>query len=309
MTARSASCVVSPSPVRPGDARPALGLLLGLLGVLAFSLTLPMTRTAVAQLDPWFVAFGRMAGAGMLAALWLLITRTARPVRSDLWLLACSALGVVVGFPLLTSLAMKTMSANHGAIINGALPFATAVLAFAVFRERQSRRFWIAAAIGSAIVIAFALRDGADAGGSRAGALAMGGAVLIGALGYVTGGRVASRIGGVRTILWTLVIALPLTAPVAIALIWVEAPSADSAAWAAFAYVTLISQLVGFFAWYNGLAIGGIARVSQVQLLQVFFTIAASALAFGETVPPATWLAALAVVATIVIGRSSQLKS
>lgn len=283
-----------------------LGLSLGLVGVLAFSLTLPMTRTAVAQLDPWFVAFGRMAGAGLLAALWLAVSRTARPVRADLWLLACSALGVVIGFPLLTSLAMKTMPANLGAIIVGALPFATALLARAIFGDRQTRRFWIAAAIGSAIVTVFALRDGAGSGDSQAGMLAMVGAVLIGALGYVTGGRVATRIGGVGAILWTLVIALPVTLPVAFALMWDESPSADGTAWAAFAYVTLVSQLAGFFAWYNGLALGGIARVSQVQLLQVFFTIAASALAFGETVHPATWLAAVAVVATIAIGRTSQ---
>lgn len=290
---------------RGGDQRAVLGLLLGLLGVAAFSLTLPMTRVAVAQLDPWFVAFGRMAGAGLVAGLWLAVTRTPRPARSDLWLLACSALGVVIGFPLLTSLAMKTMPANHGAILNGALPFATAVLARLIFGERQSHRFWIAAAVGSAIVIAFALREGATSGASQAGALAMGGAVLMGALGYVTGGRVASRIGGVGAILWALVIALPLTLPVALVSIWATTPSADTSAWVAFAYVTLISQLAGFFAWYNGLALGGIARVSQVQLLQVFFTIAAAALAFGEAVHPATWLAAAAVVATIVIGRTS----
>jgi drug/metabolite transporter (DMT)-like permease len=299
---------ISGAPTRApaADAQHAvLGLLLGLLGVLAFSLTLPMTRAAVAQLDPWFVAFGRMAGAGVLAAVWLLIARAPRPVRADLWMLACSAIGVVIGFPLLTSLAMKTMPANHGAIINGALPFATAVLAWAIFGERQSRRFWIAAAVGSAIVIAFALRDGLATAGAQGGALAMGGAVLIAAVGYVTGGRVAARIGGVGAILWALVIALPLTLPVALVLIWVETPSADGAAWAAFAYVTLISQLFGFFAWYNGLALGGIARVSQVQLLQVFFTIAVSGLAFGETVHPATWLAAAAVVATIAIGRTS----
>ncbi|MGH6623316.1 MAG: DMT family transporter, partial [Burkholderiaceae bacterium] len=156
MKAQADGTAISDSSVQMpvGEQHAVLGLLLGLLGVLAFSLTLPMTRAAVAQLDPWFVAFGRMAGAGVLAAAWLLIARTPRPARADLWMLACSAIGVVIGFPLLTSLAMKTMPANHGAIINGALPFATAVLAWAIFGERQSRRFWIAAAVGSAIVIA-----------------------------------------------------------------------------------------------------------------------------------------------------------
>lgn len=279
------------------------GVGLGLLGVIAFSLTLPMTRTAVAQLDPWFVAFGRMAGAGLLAAAWLAITTAPRLQRSDLPLVAVSALGVVIGFPLLTSLAMQSIPANHGAIINGALPFATALLARWIFGDRQSRRFWIAAAVGSLIVIAFALRDGFGDAASTAGTLAMGGAVLIGALGYVTGGRAAARIGGIRAILWALVIALPITVPVTLGLMLARTPVADFKAWAAFAYVTLVSQLIGFFAWYNGLARGGIARVSQVQLLQVFFTIGFAATLFGEAVPPATWLVAAAVVATIIAGR------
>lgn len=279
------------------------GMGLGLLGVLAFSLTLPMTRTAVAQLDPWFVAFGRMSGAGLLAAAWLAFTAAPRLRRKDLPLVAVSALGVVIGFPLLSSLAMRSIPANHGAIINGALPFATALLAFWIFGEHQSRRFWIAAAIGSAIVIAFALRDGLGGAASMNGTLAMGGAVLIGALGYVTGGRVAARIGGIRAILWALVIALPITVPVTLGLMFARPPAADAHAWAAFAYVTLVSQLIGFFAWYNGLARGGIARVGQVQLLQVFFTIGFAALLFGETVPPVAWLAAIAVVATIIAGR------
>lgn len=296
------STAVSPA----GTARERTGLALGLLGVVAFSLTLPMTRTAVAQLDPWFVAFGRMALAGLIALGWLLATRTPAPRRADLPLLAWSALGIVVGFPLLSSLAMQRIPANHGAIINGALPFATALLAAIVLRERQTRRFWACAAAGSLLVVAFALRDGVAAGGPllSAGDLAMLGAVLAGGVGYVAGGRLAAKIGGVGAILWALVFALPLTLPVAAWLTWQAPPRADALAWSAFAYVTLISQVAGFFAWYNGLALGGIARVGQVQLLQVFFTIGFAALLFGEAVAPATWVFAAGVVATIVIGRS-----
>ncbi len=198
---------------------------------------------------------------------------------------------------------MRSIPANHGAIINGALPFATAVLAYWLFGEQQSRRFWIAAAIGSVIVIVFAFRDGLGGSTSMSGSLAMGGAVLIGALGYVTGGRIAARIGGIRAILWALVVALPITIPVTLGLMLAQPPAADAQAWAAFAYVTLVSQLIGFFAWYNGLARGGIARVGQVQLLQVFFTIGFAALLFGEAVPAAAWLAAIAVVASIIAGR------
>jgi drug/metabolite transporter (DMT)-like permease len=131
-------------------------------------------------------------------------------------------------------------------------------------------------------------------------------AVVIGAVGYVAGGRLSISLGGIDTILWSLVLALPLSLPVAA---WF-APStplaAGTAAWSGFAYVTLVSQLVGFFAWYNGLAIGGIARVGQVQLLQVFFTIAFAAWLFGERVEPLTWVIAAAVVATIAIGRTER---
>jgi len=285
-----------------------LGLLLGLLGVLAFSLTLPMTRFAVGELDPWFLAFGRMAIAGVVAAAWLAATAAPRPARSDIGLLAWSALGIVIGFPLLSSLALRHIPANHGAIIVGLLPFATSLLAALVFKERLSARFWICATTGSALVIAFALREGDNhAGGSLVsfGNLAMLAAVFAGAVGYVAGARLSTRMGGVAAILWALVFALPLTLPVALALTWANPPHAGLAAWGAFAYVTLVSQLIGFFAWYNGLALGGIARIGQVQLLQAFFTIGFAALLFGEHVSTLTWLFAIGVVATIALGRGS----
>jgi len=283
--------------------RERLGLLLGLGGVLAFSLTLPMTRLAVAELDAGFVAFGRMAMAGLVSVAWLWLARAPRPRRDDLpWLIGC-VIGVVVGFPLCSSLAMRTLPANHGAVINGMLPFATALLAAMWLGERHRARFWTCAAVGSAIVIGFALRHGFAFGGGHLWMLA---AVLIGAIGYVAGGRLSRTMGGVNTILWSLVLALPLTLPVAAWLALTTPLEAGTAAWSAFAYVTLISQIAGFFAWYNGLALGGIARVGQVQLLQVFFTIAFAALLFGERVEALTWLAAAAVVATIAIGRTEK---
>jgi drug/metabolite transporter (DMT)-like permease len=318
MNGAAGSSAPAPEPAR---ARERLGLLLGLVGVLAFSLTLPMTRAAVAQLDPWFVAFGRMSIAGLIALAWLAATRAPRPTRVDAPLLAWSAAGIVVGFPLLTSLAMQTVPANHGAIINGALPFVTALMAALAYGERQRRRFWVCAALGSLLVIGFALRDGAGGGGaggdgaagggallSRGDAL-MFGAVLAGAVGYVAGGRFAARVGGVRAILWALAVSLPLTVPVTLWLAWRDPQSlagAGAIAWGAFAYVTLISQIAGFFAWYNGLVLGGIARVGQVQLLQVFFTIGFAWLLFGEQVHPATWLFAAGVVVAIVVGRSGK---
>jgi drug/metabolite transporter (DMT)-like permease len=291
------------APAQSASSRERRGLLLGLIGVLAFSLTLPMTRLAVAELDAWFVGFGRMALAGLVSAVWLALAGAPRPDREQLpWLAGC-VVGVVVAFPLCSSLAMRTLPANHGAVINGLLPIATALLAALWLGERHRARFWTCAAIGSAIVIAFALRHGFAFGGGHLWMLA---AVLIGAIGYVAGGRLSRTMGGVNTILWSLVLALPLTLPVAASLALATPMQASGAAWGAFVYITLISQIAGFFAWYNGLALGGIARVGQVQLLQAFFTIAAAAWVFGEQVEPTTWLAAAAVVATIAIGRTER---
>jgi drug/metabolite transporter (DMT)-like permease len=297
------SAIATTAAAAGAASRERLGLLLGLLGVLAFSLTLPMTRLAVAELDAWFVAFGRMALAGLVSALWLRLARAPRPAAEHLpWLAGC-VVGVVIGFPLCSSLAMRTLPANHGAVINGLLPFATALLAALWLGERHRARFWLCAAIGSAIVVGFALRQGLAVG---AGHLWMLAAVLIGAVGYVAGGRLSRTLGGVNTILWSLVLALPLTLPVALWLALETPPAAGAAAWGALAYVTLISQVAGFFAWYNGLALGGIARVGQVQLLQAFFTLAFAGLLFGEQVEPLTWAAAIAVVVTIVVGRTER---
>jgi drug/metabolite transporter (DMT)-like permease len=289
--------------VRAAGSRERLGLLLGLVGVLAFSLTLPMTRLAVAELDAWFVGFGRMALAGLVSGAWLWLARAPRPDAEQLrWLGGC-VIGVVIAFPLCSSLAMRTLPASQGAVINGLLPFATALLAALWLGERHRARFWTCAAIGSAIVVAFALRHGVDVGYGHLWMLA---AVLIGAVGYVAGGRLSRTMGGVNTILWSLVLALPLTLPVSAWLALSTPMQASSAAWGGFAYITIVSQIAGFFAWYNGLALGGIARVGQVQLLQAFFTIAAAAWLFGEQVEPLTWLAAAAVVATIAVGRTER---
>jgi len=279
------------------------GWLLGLVGVLAFSLTLPMTRLAVAELDPGFVAFGRMALAGFIAAAALRLAAAPRLPRGDLALVGVSAAGIVIGFPLLSTLALRSIPAAHAAIINGALPLATALSAALINHERPSRRFWACAVVGSSLVIAFALRQGH--GRLVPGDWWMLAAVAAGAIGYAAGGRLSARIGGVRTILWALALATPLTVPVALWQAWQHPPRAGALAWAGFAYITLVSQLIGFFAWYNGLALGGIARIGQVQLTQVFFTIGFAALLFGESVPAATWWFAAAVVATIAIGRTN----
>lgn len=286
---------------RGGVSDATAGMVLGLIGVVAFSLTLPMTRVALRELDPWFIGLGRAVLAALPAALWLAATRSRLPSRAQMASLARVSLGVVVGFPVCSSIGMQTVPASHGAIVVGVLPLATALFAAWLGGERLSRAFWLCAIAGSAIVIAFALTQGA--GRLASGDLWLLAAVAFGALGYAEGGRLAREIGGAQVICWALVCSAPvLLVPVA----WLasQQPWPWSAPVAAsFAYVALVSQWLGFFAWYRGLALGGVARVGQVQLMQVFMTIGFATLFFGEVAPATTWLFAAAVVATVFAGR------
>jgi drug/metabolite transporter (DMT)-like permease len=291
MTAQAAT-----APTTSAERAAALGLALGFLGVLAFSLTLPMTRIALRELDPWFIGLGRALVAALPAAIWLVATRAKRPSRAQLQSLARVGLGVIVGFPVCSSLGMQT-------VVIGVLPLATAVFGAWLGGERPSRRFWWCAVAGSALVIAFALTQGA--GRLSTGDLWLLAAVVLGAFGYAEGGKLAREMGGAQVICWALVLAAPLLLVPVGWLVLQQPPLPWSAATlGSFAYVALVSQWLGFFAWYRGLALGGVARVGQVQLLQVFLTIAFAALVAGEAVSGATWWFALAVVATIVLGRS-----
>lgn len=273
----------------------------GLLGVVVFSLTLPMTRVAVAELPPLLVGLGRalLAAVPALALLWL--TRSRRPDRREWPGVILAAIGIVVGWPLASSLAMQTVASSHGAVFNGLLPLSTAVFAAWRSGERPSPAFWGWAMVGAALVCAFALREGQ-------GSLVMGDfwlllAVLLGGMGYAEGARASRTLGGWRTICWALVISAPvLVVPVG----WMAAqqahwPGAD-VIWAS-AYLAFGSMFLGFFAWYRGLAAGGIARVGQIQLLQPFLTVLAATLFFGESVDMVTFLFAAAVIVVIAGGR------
>jgi drug/metabolite transporter (DMT)-like permease len=269
--------------------------------VIAFSGTLPATRIAVAHLDPVFVGLGRALVAAVLAAAVLVATRSPWPARS-LWpRLAVVAAGVVVGWPVLSALAMRAVPAAHGAVVAGLLPLATALAGALIAHERRSRGFWLCAVAGSAVVIAFALWEGG--GAPQAADLLLVGAVVAAAIGYAEGARLSRILGGWQVISWVLV----LSAPFLVIPTWLAADarlvSAPWPAWAGFAYVAAISMFLGFFAWYRGLALGGIAAVGQLQLLQPFLTIFASAWLLGEPVDAATYLAAALVVASIAAGR------
>jgi drug/metabolite transporter (DMT)-like permease len=303
----------APSARQPAaEAGRAAGMLLGLLGVLVFSATLPMTRLAVVDMNPVFIGIGRATVAGLAAALLLAWRRPPLPSPRQWRLLLETALGVVIGFPLFSSIAMKQLPAAHGAIIIGLLPLATAVAALLLARERPSTGFWLCALTGTGLVIAFALVEG---GGLTGGDAALLMAVALGALGYARGGMLSRDMPGDLVISWALVLSLPLTAAVTL---WTLAqgvafsvPIAEvqASSWAALLYVSLFSMWIGFFFWYRGLAAGGVARVGQIQLLQPFFTVLIAALMLGETLSLKTVAFAVAVIATVAIGRRMPVRS
>ncbi|MEU1399152.1 DMT family transporter [Micromonospora zamorensis] len=281
--------------------RRAGGLALGALGVLGFSLSLPATRLAVQQLDPWFVAFGRAVGAGLLAWAYLRLTSAPRLSRGQRRRLVIVALGVVVGFPLFTSLALLTQTSAHGAVVIAALPAMTAVFAVLRAGERPPLLFWIASVGGLLAVLLFLAASGEVRGTITLPDAFLLAAIVLCGLGYAEGGALARELGGARTICWALLLSLPVTVPVTIVAALADRPHADGFGWSAFGYLTVVSMFLGFFAWYAGLARGGIAQVGQVQLAQPVLTLGWSALLLGENVTPASITAAVVVLACVVL--------
>jgi drug/metabolite transporter (DMT)-like permease len=282
------------------------GLWLGLAGVAIFALTLPMTRLAVGTPDAplmsgVFVALGRAAVAGALSVLFLLATRAPLPRRGDWGPLALTSAGVVFGFPLCTSIAMRYVEAVHASVIVGVLPLATALVGALLHRQRPSRGFWACAALGSVLVVGFALlRSGRALRLHGADALLLA-AMACAAVGYAWGARLSQRMAAEHVICWALVLALPITVPLAVG----TRPAAPvpASAWLAFGYVALFSMWIGFFAWYRGLALGGTVRVSQVQLLQPFLSMVFAVPLLHERLDALSLGFALAVIATVFAGR------
>jgi drug/metabolite transporter (DMT)-like permease len=282
------------------DARSEVaGVAWGLVGVVAFSLTVPATRIAVIELDPVFVALGRALIAACCAAVLLAVTRQPLPTRRQFGQLAAVASCVVVGFPVLMSWAMRRVPATHGAILLGALPALTALAAVVRGGERPSARFWVASLGGCAAVVAFAAANGT--GGLEVADATLLVAIAGGAFGYAEGARIAREIGGWQVICWALVVAAPLLIVPFAAVALHSDLHASAHAWSALAYVSLVSQFLGFFAWYHGLALGGTARVGQTQLVQPFLTLAASAWLLGERVTPTMLATAAFVVAAVAV--------
>lgn len=280
------------------------GLWLGALGVAIFAMTLPMTRLAVGpagdpQLPPVFVTAGRAAMAGLLSIAYLLVTRAPRPRRDQFGAFTVSALGTVVGFPLFLGFALRDIDAMHAAVITGVLPLATAAAAAVAFRQRPSLGFWFCAVVGCALVLAFAAHQGSGRLVAGDGLLLL--AVISASVGYVAGARLSAQMRAEHVICWVLVGSLPFTLPVALAS-WPAQPVRPTA-WLGFAYVTLFSMWLGFFAWYRGLALGGTVRVSQVQLVQPFLALLFAVPVLGETLDATTVIFSLAVIGVVFVGK------
>lgn len=288
------------------------GLWLGFVGVAIFALTLPMTRLAVGSpeaphMSGLFVAMGRAGIAAALSIAFLLATRAPLPRRGDWWPLVVTSAGVVFGFPVFTSIAMRYVEAVHASVIVGVLPLATALVGALLHRQRPSAGFWFCAALGSALVIAFAvLRSGQGLNLHMADVLLLAG-MACAAVGYAWGARLSQRMRAEYVICWALVIALPLVLPLTL---WSRPlQPVPASAWWGFAYVGVFSMWIGFFAWYRGLAMGGTVRVSQVQLVQPFMSMLFAVPLLGERLDAVTLGFALAVIATVFAGKKMPVRA
>ncbi len=275
----------------------ASGWVNGFIGVLIFSGSLPATRVAVLDFDPTFLTSARAAIAGLLGLTMLLVFRQKRPERGDLMSLVIVALGVVVGFPLLTALALKHVTTAHSIIFVGLLPLATAI--FGVLRggDRPRPAFWLFSCIGSALVAGFALMQGVTA--SPIGDGLMLSAIVVCGLGYAEGAALSRKLGGWQVICWALTLSLPIMLALTFATLPPTFAGIGAHAWIGLGYVSLFSMLIGFVFWYRGLAQGGIAAVGQLQLLQPFFGLALAATLLHEQVSPLMVAVTLGVVACV----------
>lgn len=305
MTATAATATFPRDAIAAPDSR--RGLVLGAIGVLIFALSAPMTRLATGsptdpQLPGAFVAFGRAVVAGILSIAYLVVTRAPLPATADRTSLAVVAGGVVIGFPLGMSIAMRYVESVHGSAILGALPLGTAVIGAWVNRQRPPAVFWAVAATGSLLVMAFPfVKAGASLSGISGADLLLCAATLCASTGYVYGARLARTMTAEQVICWACAASLPITIPLA-TLTWPDAP-ASIAAWLGFLYVSLGSMWIGFFFWYRGLALGGTVRVGQVQLAQPILGMLFSVPLLGETLDLVTATFGLAIVGTVFASR------
>lgn len=295
---------VAPPKLKMRERRTELsGLLAGLVGVVIFGLTLPMTHVALEGFDRYFIGIGRAIPAALVAAVMLAVTRQPVPPRESWWPLALVSIGCIFGFPLLATAAMQQLPAAHGGVILAVLPLATAMAGALMDGERPSFGFWLTGIAGSMLVLAFAVVE-AGAFTFQAGDLLLVAATVAAAVGYAESGVLARRMGGWQVISWALVFSLPFS----VLAVWLFAGpvnwgTAPAGAWLGFLYVSLMSQFFGFFFWNRGLVLAGTAKTGQLQLLQPFVTLVGSYFLLGEAVGWRHVGFALAVVAVVALGR------
>ncbi|GAB3326774.1 DMT family transporter [Larkinella ripae] len=278
------------------------GLLLGLLGVICFSFTVPMTKLALLSFSPWLISFGRIAGAGLLALAILQQQGKVYLIRKHLRMLLGISLGVGLGFPVLMTVAMRSTSSSHAGIVLALLPLTTAVLGAIVNRQSHKTAFWVVSASGCLTVLGYVLlRDRVTL---QTADLLLLGATLSASLGYTLGAQLTRSVSGLDVICCALVIVLPVSVPATV-VAWTYEPPAliEGSALVGLVYVTLLSQLFGFVPWYKGLALGGVGVVSQLQLLQTFFTLLISAWMLGESIGLLEYGIAVLVIVQIYIAK------
>jgi drug/metabolite transporter (DMT)-like permease len=265
----------------------------------------PLTKVAVGGFDPFLTATGRAVIAGALAAVVLAVRRVPFPAREHLRPLVVTMLAAVFGWPILLALALQRTTSSHAAVIAAFMPLTTALIAVVRAHERVSWQFWLGAGAGTVALVVFALSRTGSGGGDWVADLLVVGAVLSSSWCYVVGASVTRAMPGWEVISWVVVLALPMTVPATLVLWWLthadHHPSAG--AWTSLVLLGVSSMYVGFFAWYRGLALAGIARGGQVQQLQALLTLLWSALLLGEHVTPPTVLAAVAVIASVICSQ------
>jgi drug/metabolite transporter (DMT)-like permease len=287
------------------------GLSYAFLGVLIFSFTLPMVKLALPGFSPWTLTFGRAALAGLLAAILLKRARVKFPEKKLIGPLLITAGGIVIGWPILTTLALTETTSAHAAVITAGLPLATAVLAVFRLHEKVPKAFWAAALVGTFTLVIYAWLNGGQEGSSLKADLFLVGAVVAAAIGYAEGAILSKVMPGWQVVSWCVVLTLPLTMPYFLISLWLgrETHSITSVSLLAFLFTAFGSMYFGFFAWYRGLSELGVARGSQVQLVQSLLTLLWSALLLGEIVSGKTLVAASVVVVCVAITQKVRLVS
>ena len=305
----------SPAEARPGTLDPppragnlSLGLALGLVGVLIFGVTLPVTRIAVLELDPLFVTAARAVFAAGLAAGVLVIARVGLPPRDMLPSLAVYGLCVTIGYPLLMGTAMKVAPASHGGVVLAVQPLITAMASMWIAGERPSPQFWACSLAGTAAALTYAVLSSAGTMELHWADMLLARAAIAGSYGYTMGGHLTQRVPGWHVISWALVMMAPVMALLLLLAPKPEIVQISWTAWASIAFLGMFPMYLGFFAWNRGLAIGGIAKVGQMQLVQPFITLAASAVLLGERIGAMEIAFSALVVGLVALGSRMRVR-